>query len=402
MEYNENDFLRRTWAVIDLDALFYNVKSIKAVLPSQTKIMGVVKADGYGHGDAFVAKSLVESGIDFLAVSNIEEALSIRSLKLVDENGDDIKLLILGYTPKSMAKILFENNIIQTVLSSEYAKELNAECEAQGIRLTVHIKLDTGMNRIGVMQNATHDAMIEIEKIVKLPALDCQGIFSHLSSADMNDEKSIKYTEMQKERFDDVISRLLQKGVDFKYHHLQNSAGISVISNGSYEYARAGIVLYGVAPSEAPTRLDLKPIMSIKSVVSMVKEIDSGEAVSYGRRFVSDKKLKLATVPIGYADGYPRLLSNKAYMLINGKRAYITGNVCMDQLMLDVTEIEGIKENDVVTVVGTDGDESLGFNQLADMIGTIGYELMCLVSRRVPRVYKKGGKTVAVVDYISI
>lgn len=402
MYSEDRDFLMRTWALINLDALDYNVKSIRAVLPEKTKIMGVVKADGYGHGDAQIAQALVQNGVDFLAVSNIEEALSIRSLGLKDSAGNEIGLLILGYTPVDMALTLAKNNIAQTLLSLEYAKKLNTECEKNAVRLCVHIKIDTGMNRIGVIENDIHDAQAEVAQICSLGSLACEGIFSHLSSADMDDAESMLYTKKQMKRFDNLISRLESKGIHFKYHHIQNSAGISVIQNGSYEYARAGIVLYGVAPSEVKTKLLLKPVMSVKTVVSLVKELDEDEAVSYGRRFVSRKKMKLATVPIGYADGYPRLLSNKGYMLVKGKRAKIVGNVCMDQLMLDVTDIEAVSENDVVTVIGTDGNETIGFNELADMIGTIGYELMCLISKRVPRVYKRGGQTVGIVDYISI
>lgn len=394
----DDDFLMRTWAIIDLDALSFNIAQLRKNLPERTKLMAVVKADAYGHGDAKIAEELVENGVDFLAVSNIEEAAALRAAAF--KGSASVSLLILGFTPVHLAKKLADADIAQTILSYAYAKRLDDECKRLGVRVRVHIKLDTGMNRIGVTDNEGSRVIDEVEAICKLKNLIPEGIFTHLSSADGDDEASVAYTQMQVSRYDSAVSSLEKRGLSFSFHHLQNSAGIACLRDKSYEYARAGIVLYGVAPSEAPLPFPLMPVMAIKSVISMKKTIEAGEAISYGRKFVTTRKTDVATVPIGYADGYSRLLSNKGYLLIRGKRAPILGNICMDQLMVDVTDIKDACEGDIVTVVGIDNGIELGFNDLAKLIGTIGYELMCLVSRRVPRVYKKFGKTVAVVDYI--
>lgn len=390
------DYIKRTWAVINLDNLSHNITQIKRKLPETIKIMAVVKADGYGHGDKYIANALVECGIDFFAVSNLGEALSLRNA------GIECDILILGFTPAIHAPKLAKLNISQSIFSKEYADELNHQCEKSGCKVKIHIKLDTGMGRIGFLENSSHSAHDKVIEVCNMKGLDVTGIFSHLSSADALDLSSIEYTHMQTEFFDNAIERLKKEGYIFKHIHLQNSAGISFVEQPSlsYTHARAGIVMYGCAPSSEQIELDIRPVMELKSVISMVKEVDAGTSISYSRKYVSNTKIKVATVPIGYADGYPRLLSNKGEMLVKSKRARIIGNVCMDQLMLDVSHIENVKHGDIVTVVGTDGNETIGFNELSNIIGTISYELMCLIGRRVPRVYIKNGKETAVVDYI--
>lgn len=389
-----NEYLKRTWAVINLDNLEFNIAKIKQKLPAQTKIMGVVKADGYGHGDRMVAKTLLDCGLDFFGVSNLDEALSLRNA------GINCDILILGFTPVQMAAILAAYNITQTVFSSEYATLLNKECERLDIKVKAHIKIDTGMSRIGIVESKS-SALQEVLDIFSMNRLNISGIFTHLSSADSFDESSVEYTNRQIEHFEGLLTKLNNMGIEIPLKHVQNSAGIAFISNIHYDYARAGIIMYGVAPSDEKLSFEVKPVMELKSVVSMVKYIDSGTAVSYGRKYVSDKRIKIATVPIGYADGYPRSLSNKGYMLVNGKRANIIGNVCMDQLMLDVSDIDDVKMGDIVTVVGKDGGEQIGFGELASLISSISYEMMCLIGKRVPRVYKKNGETIAVVEYIQ-
>lgn len=389
-----NKFLKRTWANINLDYLHDNITAIKNKLDPSTKIMAVVKADGYGHGDHYISNALANDGVNFFAVSNLDEALSLRHAGITSD------ILILGFTPAQSALELSEQNISQTVFSEKYAKELNDYCVKNNCKVNVHIKLDTGMGRIGFIENDTIDATNEVKSLFHFKGLCFKGIFSHLSSADSLDDDSIAYTKQQVERFNRVVGTLNVQGIQFEYIHLQNSAGIAFVPNLKYTHARAGIVMYGVAPSNEEVDLNLKPVMELKSVISLVKEIDVGTSISYNRRFVSEGKMKVATVPIGYADGYPRLLSNKGEMLVNGKRAPIIGNVCMDQLMLDVTNIVNVEEGDIVTVVGTDGDEQITFAELANKIGTISYELMCLIGRRVPRVYIQNGKTIDVVDYI--
>lgn len=389
------EFLKRTWAVVHLDRLVRNLQQIRAALPEGTKVMGVVKADGYGHGDKYIARELMRHGVDFFAVSNLEEALSLR------RGGVTCDILVLGFTPVSCAGELCRGGISQTVFSGEYAAGLNAECVRQKVRVKAHIKVDTGMGRIGIPENPGHPSAEEIAAICGLSNLEPVGIFSHLSSADALDGASAAYTRMQVEAFQRAVEALARRGIHFPVKHLQNSAGIAFLPELHYDYARAGIVLYGAAPSGESVPFPLEPVMELKTVISMVKEIGPGMAVSYGRTFVSDRPMRVASVPIGYADGYPRLLSNRASMLLGGRRVPVIGNVCMDQLMLDVTGVPEVRMGDVVTVVGSDGGESVGFDELAALTGTISYEMMCLIGRRVPRVYVRDGETVAVVDYIQ-
>jgi len=389
-----NDYLKRTWACVNLDNLHYNISQIKNKLPKSTKIIAVVKANAYGHGDKFVARELLDFGIDFFAVSNLDEAISLRKV------GVNCDIIILGYTPIESAKLLSEYKITQTIFSGEYAKMLSVFCTEKNISIDVHIKIDTGMGRIGFVENGSEHCLSEVIQTCSLKNLNPKGIYSHLSSADSFDEESVEYTKAQKKGFDTLIESLSQKGISFECVHLQNSAGIAFLDGKSYTHARAGIVMYGCLPGSRKLGFDIKPVMQVHSVVAMLKDIKTGSAISYGRKFVAENKAKVATIPIGYGDGYHRLLSNKADMLINGKRAKIAGNVCMDQLVLDVSQIDDIKLGDVVTVVGQDGDDCILFEELASQIGTISYELMCSVSKRVPRVYIKNGKTIGMENYI--
>ena len=389
------DFLKRTWAEIDLDCLDKNIEVLRSRLPAGAKVMAVVKADGYGHGDLAIARELAELGVDFFAVSNLAEALSLR------RGGIRGNILILGFTPPARAADLAAYGLSQTVFSSEYARLLNDSCKDAGITVKIHIKLDTGMNRIGFDSENCRRAADEVEAVCRLPYFSAEGIFTHLSSADSLESESLQYTEMQIARYNNVLNELIGRGISFPCRHLQNSAGIAFQPQLNYDYARAGIVLYGVAPSGEPLPFELYPLMSLKTVISMVKTVPKGVAVSYNRRFVSPEEMTIATVPIGYADGYPRLLSNQAQMLVHGQRARVIGNVCMDQLMLDVSGIDGVQMGDTVTVVGRDGEDEIRFSELAGMAKTISYELMCLIGRRVPRVYRKQGETVGVVDYVG-
>lgn len=389
------EFLKRTWAEIRLDCLDRNLNQIAACLPAHTKIMGVVKADGYGHGDKYIARELTQTGVDFLAVSSLEEALSLRRA------GIGCSILILGFTSAEYARALADNRIIQTVFSTEYAQALEDACQREDVRLQCHLKIDTGMSRLGIRADdpAAGDT---IARICALPHLEITGVFSHFSSADTLDAPSRAYTQSQCRAFRELLESLEQRGIAFSCRHLQNSAGIAFLPELDYDYARAGIILYGEPPSNEPLPFPLEPVMELKTVVSMVKDLPAGSAVSYGRTFVSERPMRIATVPIGYADGYPRLLSNRASMLVRGQRARVLGNVCMDQLMLDVSHIPEVRMGDTVTVVGRDGEERVTFGELAALTGSIPYELMCLIGRRVPRVYLRDGKEIAVVDYLQV
>ena len=389
------EFFKRTWAEIDLDALQHNFQAIASRLPEKTRMMAVVKADAYGHCDRFVAGELQRLGVHWFGVSNLEEALSLRRCGI---EGD---ILILGLTPPEKAGVLAAHRITQTVYSSDYAESLSKEAVRRQVTVCCHLKLDSGMRRIGFLIGEGQDPSDEILAVATLPGLSFTGIFSHFSSADDTTPEGQQFTALQMRRCDELIAALAEKGLTFPLRHLQNSAGILNLDRQD-ELARAGLILYGLPVGTLPGReLSLKPVMSIRSTISMVKTVEPGEPVGYSRTYTTQEPTRIATVPIGYADGYLRLLSNRASMLVRGCRAPIVGNICMDQLMLDVSHIPEAKAGDLVTVVGRDGQEEITFDELAALAGTISYELVCLVGKRVPRVCRRGGKVVQVFDYLD-
>ncbi|MDF2632746.1 MAG: alr, partial [Caproiciproducens sp.] len=283
--------------------------------------------------------------------------------------------------------------------SLEYAKKLNETLEKDGLTADVHIKLDTGMGRIGFF--AEHQICEQAAKEIScLKSLHVTGVFSHFSHADCFSEDAKEYTNRQIKAFDECVKTIREYFPNIRTH-LQNSAGIVDYNSLCYDIARPGIILYGLSPSgEMVNDIGLNPVMQMKSIVSMVKEIPAGTAVSYSRRFVSDKVMTVATVSVGYADGYSRLLSNRAEVLVKGKRAKVLGTVCMDQIIIDVTDIDGVAQGDIVTLFGKDGEQEISLDELANIIGTINYEIVCLMSKRVPRIYYKNNEIVATVDYI--
>lgn len=379
------EFVRRTWAEINLDALIHNLNLIKK---RSDKIFSVVKADAYGHGASVVAPELEKAGTDGFAVSSLDEALELRHCGITKP------ILILGYTPVESALTLAENNITQTVYSLTIAKALNAFAEKNSVKIKCHLKIDTGMSRLGFdCRSGDLPGLLEIEETLNLNNLEFEGVFTHFASADDDSD----FTNSQYERFTSAITILEEKGYKFKFRHCRNSAAILNFDDKKMDISRAGIILYGLTPSE-PMKFDEKliPVMELKSVVSLIKTIKKGDTVSYGRTFVADRDIVTATVPVGYADGYNRLLSSKGYVLIGGKKANIIGRVCMDQMIVDITDIEGVREFDEVLLFGRD----LPVEILANMCDTINYEIICAVSRRVPRVYIKNGKPEKTVSYI--
>lgn len=392
-----NSFLRRTWAEVDVDAVKHNYRIIRSKVSAGTQIMCVIKADAYGHGAVFMAKLYEELGADRFAVSNIEEAMQLR------ENGISLPVLILGFTPASMARELAENNITQAVFSEAYAKKLSDEAVKNNVKVKIHIKVDTGMSRIGFMYQDKErdlDSIDQIKRACSMPGLISEGIFTHFALSDEADEGK-NATLHQLDCFTEAVRLAREKGCEFEIVHCANSGAIIDYPQAHFDCVRAGIILYGLAPSsKLAGKLDLQPAMQIKSVVAQVKSISPDTPVSYGGTFVSDKTLRLATVPIGYADGYTRSLGNRAYMTVKGKKARVVGRVCMDQLMLDVTGIDNVSEGDEVTVIGNGSDGALSFDDIAQMTGTINYELVCLVGKRVPRVYIHHGKNVGIMDSI--
>lgn len=387
---------KRFWAEIDMNAAEKNFNIIKSKLNKETKLCCVVKANAYGHGAVYLSKLYEKLGADFFAVSNIEEAMQLRN------NGISTPILILGYTPTSCASILAENNISQSVFSYSYAKELSKSARADEVKVKIHIKLDSGMGRIGF--DCIHENARMLDSIVdvcNMEGLAPEGIFTHFAVADEGIDGE-EFTRLQYNRFMNTIEELSDRGIAFEIRHCANSATTFEYPEYHLDMVRVGVILYGVAPSGKVKECDeLVPVMSLKSVISMIKDIEVGDTVSYGCTFKAEKKTKIATAPVGYADGFWRSnAENGTQMLIRGQRVNIVGRVCMDQLMLDVTDVKGVREGDYITLIGEDKGESITADELAHNNRTIGYEMICAIGERVPRFYIKDHDIVYVKDNI--
>ncbi len=382
----------RTWAEVDLDALLRNHRAFKAALPEGTKCAVVVKADAYGHGARRVAH-LLESEADYFAVAMTDEALELRM------DGITTPILILGHTAAADAEALGRNSVETTVSSLREAEELSREALSCRVTVGVHIALDTGMSRIGF--DCTERSVDEIEEISRMEGLRLCGIFSHYAAADSED---LTYTRRQTEAFKSMVERLEARGVTLPVKHLCNSAG-AVGDGEKFDMVREGILLYGLAPS-AETDLSClgsrEPAMALRTHVSCLRTIPAGTPVSYGCTFVARRESVIATVQAGYADGVSRALSNRGEVIIRGKRAPIAGRVCMDQMMIDVTDIPDVAEGDVATIFGRDGDAEVTAEEIASLTGTIGYEIICGISKRVPRVYVAASAAPEVVKGIAV
>lgn len=392
-----NSYTKRTWAEISLDSIIHNYNTIRNNISKNTKMCCVIKADAYGHGAVQLAKLYESLGADWFSVSNIDEALELRN------NNIKLPILILGYTPVNYAKILSEYNISQTCHSIDYAKSLSDMAVLQNVTVKIHLKLDTGMSRIGLMcQDIERDKTnVNIaEQICKMPNLYPQGVFTHFAISDDPDGKS--FTIQQFNAFTHTINELEKRGISFEIRHCSNSGAIIDYSQMHLDMVRAGIILYGLAPSEKlKNRLDLIPAMQLKSVVSQCKEIYEGTTVSYGRTFKAENTKKVVTIPIGYADGYIREIAEDGYVSIHGKKAKILGRICMDQTIVDVTNIDNINTGDEVTIFGNGlAENTPTADDIAKWSNTINYEVVCLVSKRVPRVYYKDNKIVKVVNHL--
>lgn len=369
----------RCYAEISLEAIGHNIREVKKRLPEGVKLLGVVKANAYGHGAVPVA-SYLENQVDYFATATIEEAVELR------ENGISAPILILGYVSPSQYGDLVEYDITQTIDSYAQALALEKEVARQNRKAKAHLAVDTGMTRIG-FQVTEHDAD-EAAKIADLPHIELEGMFTHFSCADQEDKT---YCSMQMEKYDKMTALLAERGVTIPLRHICNSAGIMEFDDHRFEMVRSGIITYGIYPSEEvkKERLDLIPALSWKSHVIHVKEVGPGIGVSYGATYVTEKPMtRIATVSAGYADGYPRALSNQGCVLIHGKKAPIIGRICMDQMMVDVTDIPDVQVEDVVTLVGTDGDETITIEEIANPAARFDYEMLCDISSRVTRVYK--------------
>lgn len=379
----------RTYAAIDLDAVEYNYNQTRAKLPEGVKLLGVIKADAYGHGAVEVGR-LLDGKCDFFGVACIEEAVELK------EAGLKNPILILGRVFPWDYETAVKYDIRIPVFSFEDAKALSDEAVKQGKTALFHFTIDTGMSRIGFQVN--EESADICAEIVKLPNIKAEGLFSHFATAD---ETDLTKAKAQRERYKKFVSFLADRGVEIHIKHLNNSAGIMNFDE-YFDMCRMGIITYGLYPSEEVDKklLDIKPVMSWRARISHIKVLEQGREISYGGTYKTEKPTKIATVPVGYADGYPRCLSNMGKVIVNGKYAPITGRVCMDQFMIDVTDID-CEIGDEITLVGVDGDAALSMETVSNAAYSFNYELPCRVARRVPRVYFKDGKPIKTVNYLS-
>lgn len=382
--------LRAVWAEIDLNKIENNMKRIKE-LAGDREVIAVVKADAYGHGATSVAPVLLENGASKLAVAVIAEGIELRDAGIKEP------IMILGYTPLELGEDLINYDIEQTVYNLEYAKELSNIAKRLGKKAKIHIALDTGMGRIGFLPN--EESFKDVVEICNLDGLDVCGIFTHFSTADEEDKT---YTYEQFNKIKEFNDKLKEVGIDIKLKHASNSGAIIDLPETYLDGVRAGIILYGYYPSNEVNkdRLKLEPALTLKTRVSHVKTLDKDMYISYGRTFKTERKSVIATLPIGYADGYLRLLSGKAKVIINGKFANVVGRICMDQCMIDVTDIGDVKVSDEVILLGEDGDLKFNADDMAEAMGTINYEVLCMIRHRIPRIYIKDNEIVEVKNYL--
>ncbi len=380
----------RVCARIDLDAIEHNVEMIQKTLSEGTQMMAVMKTDGYGHGATPIAKLLDTK--DYMwgcAVATHDEAI------LLHEAGIKKPILVLGCIFPENRVEMIEKDIRMTCYTEERAKEVSDLAVSMNKKAYIHIKLDTGMSRLGFTIN--QESMEAIERIAKLPGLIMEGMYTHFSKADEIDKS---FTQKQIEKYMWMKHTLADRGVVFKYYHCSNSAGIIDLKEANMDLVRAGILTYGLYPSDDVQKenIPLKPAMQLISHIVHVKWVDAGTPISYGGTYVTERRTKVATIPIGYGDGYPRSLSNKGYVLIHGKKAPILGRICMDQFMVDVTDIENVQFADKVTLIGYDGDEHLPVEVLSEMSGRFNYEFVCDLSKRIPREFLRHGEVIEQMD----
>lgn len=383
----------RVYAKIDLDAVAWNMEQMKKNLKEGTEMVAVIKTDGYGHGAVQVA-SMLES-YDYVwgyAVATLDEAVVLRAAEIQKP------ILVLGCIFPDQYWEMLKYEIRMNVYTKEMAAAISALAVEKGEQAYVHIKLDTGMARLGF--SAEESSIEEIKEIAELPNLVLEGVFTHFAKADEEDKT---FTMMQLEKFEWMTQRLEEEGVTFPYVHASNSAGIIDVRRADYNLVRAGIAIYGLYPSEEvdKEKVQLKPALSLKSHIAFVKDIPAGTPVSYGGDFVSEHQMRIATIPIGYGDGYPRSLSDTGYVLIRGKKAPIIGRICMDQFMVDVSDIPEVKFGDKVTLIGRDQEEYLPVEKLSELSGRFNYEFVCDLGKRIPRVYVQDGKVEEQVDYFA-
>lgn len=380
----------RVYASVNLDAIYDNMKNIKENTKDGTGMIAVIKTDGYGHGAVPIAKTVDELVWGY-AVATSDEGVNLRT------NGVTKPVIILGYTHESQYEKIVENDLRPAIFTFEDAKKLSDVACSESKKAKIHIKIDTGMSRIGF--HPDKDSVKVISDISRLPGIEIEGIFTHFYASDETDKTS---AYEQYKIFNIIISELEKQGVNIPIKHCSNSAAIIDMPDVNMDCVRVGIALYGMYPSDEvdKTKVKLTPAMELKSHIICLKEVEKGVGISYGATYVTSEKTKVATVSVGYGDGYRRSLSNKGYVLIRGQKAPILGRVCMDQFMVDVTHIKDVQRGDVVTLLGKDGDMEITAEELAGMAGeTFNYEIVCDIGKRIPRVFYRHGEIVAMKDY---
>ncbi|MFK7696909.1 alanine racemase [Paenibacillus sp. HJGM_3] len=379
-------FYRPTWVEVSLDAVHHNVSCFRQWLPPEMAMMAVVKADAYGHGAVEVLREAVEAGATYAGVAFLDEAIELR------QTGVRLPILVLGYTPPEAIPAALEHDVTLTVFSQEVLRAAAQHANPEH-KLKVHVKLDTGMGRLGLTD--TDEAIAFLEQALGMPEVEVEGVYTHFASSDERDKA---YTGMQHNRFDKVIAHFAQQGVTFPYVHTGNSAAAIDCPELSYNMVRLGISMYGLYPSEEVhmERLDLQPVMSLYTKPVMVKTVPPGTGISYGVTYRTKDEETIATLPVGYADGYSRMLSGRVEALVQGKRVPVVGRICMDQCMINATALDQVTLDDEVVLMGRQGAECISAENLATLLGTVNYEITCMISHRVPRVYIKNGQRVKV------
>lgn len=380
---------QRVWAEINLDNIAHNIKEIRKKINENSKIMSIVKADAYGHGAIETSKVLLYNGSDSLGVAISDEGVKLR------QNNIHVPILVLGYTPDLKLEDVVINNLTQTIFSFEMAQVLSQVAVRLNIIANIHIKIDTGMSRLGFRPDQS--TLHIITQISKLQNIKITGIYTHFATSDMDD---MAFTYEQYEKFNDFIKLLEKNNIKIPYIHVSNSGGIIDSREFDFDIVRPGIILYGLYPSKRQINdaIKLLPAMSLKTRISFIKEVEENTSISYSRTFFTNKKTIVATIPVGYADGYARDMSNKGRVLIGGEYANILGNVCMDQFMVDITNIKNVRQNDEVVLIGKQGDKEITIEEIADIQKTINYEIVCNIGKRVPRVYIKNNNFVKTVN----
>lgn len=383
----------RVYAEVDLDAILHNMEQMQHIIHEDTKILGVIKADGYGHGAIPIGRELEKlEKVWGYAVATVEEGLILR------RNGLQKPILMLGASFPEHYESLADEGIRATVFSLRQAKELESFAADVGKEITVHIKIDTGLSRLGFQ--VTEEAADEIAQISAMPHMVVEGIFTHFAKSDARDKTMAKE---QMKRFYEMQEMLKSRGITIPMPHCSNSAAIIDMPEANMSMVRAGISLYGLLPSDEihKENIDLKPALSLKSRIVFLKELEEGRTISYGATYRTSGKQRIATIPVGYGDGYPRSLSGKGYVLVHGTRAPICGRICMDQFMVDVTHIPEAKEGDTVVLIGADGNEMITMEELSEISGRFNYEFACDLGKRIPRVYRKNGEVTETKDYFG-